>query len=390
MASATAIRISWTLNPESFDRLKPDWDNLLNSAGNQTSPFHSHTWILCCWKAPGNQIRIGWMHDARGMAVAAFVFTCDLDKGMAPLVPIRMLGMVPHISNAHPGNLIYLLRKGTPQDLPMVPMLRELAKTWRWHAAFINFLTEEKAFLRAAFNDLSREFGWHMVEGQSSTDAWIAIDSGRDAYLAQRSAKFRQNQRRARKALMQMGQLLFREAGTCGDTWLVAEKHLLVGFSRCWQAESRASPMHPDNREAMLSACQALYEEGVLQLFFVELNGRPIAFEFGLSDAAVYYPAVRGMDPEFAKHSPGNILAEESIDFYHRRGLKGIYLGPIQMSAQTRYKTHWLTEEHLVPNMMIIPPGSWYACLHSTFQRYPLFRKIWWRFKIGKHIRRWL
>lgn len=381
------LTVTWIHDAGEFAMLEAEWNALFAAADNPTSPFHTFTWITQCWQAPGNAIRIALIRTPDRSLVAGFVFTCDLDTGMAPLVPVRMLAMVPHISNAHPANLIYLIQDGYRDHLPLVAMLRQLAQSWHWHAAFINFLTPEKDFLRNAFEQLAREFNWRITTGSSSTDAWINIENGRDAYMAQRSAKFRQNQRRARKALADMGTLRFREAHQCGDSWPDAEKHLLSGFTRCWQADSIASPMHPRNRAAMLSACHAMYRHGHMQLFFIELDSRPIAFEFGFSDATVYYPVVRGMDPDFARHSPGNLLAEESIHFFHQRGVKGIYLGPIQMSQQTRYKSHWLTDELTVPNMMIIPPGTWYARLNACYQNSKLFRKVWWRLRIGERAR---
>ncbi len=387
--SAPCFRIDWARDAAAFAARHKDWESLRVRACNRTSPFHTSLWINACWRVPGNDLRVAMIAaEGRGY-VAGFVFNCNLDSGMATLVPVRMLGMSPHISNAYPADLIYLMAADAPQPLPVAQMLQQLYREWRWQAAFFNFLTAEKDFLRLGFRKLAAERNWRIEEGVSSTDAWIDIAEGREAYLAKRSGKFRQNQRRARAGLAQMGQLVVRECASVGDSWTQTEHHLLDGFSRSWQAESPASPLHPRHRNGFLTACRELFEAGFLQVFFIDLNAEPIAFELGVSDREIYYPLVRGIDRNFARHSPGNLLAEETIHFFHFRGLRRIYLGPIQLSEQTRYKQHWLTEEATVPNMLLVPPGSWYAHLCTVYHASPWFRRLWWRLKIGQRLRSW-
>lgn len=225
--------------------------------------------------------------------------------------------MTPHISNAFPSGLSYLVDKDWAFEIPVEAVLNEAFAKLKCSVGFFSGLNHVHPSFKEALHHITAKGRWRINAGESSTDAWLDISEGRDAYLAQRSGNFRQKQRRARRILAEQGQLKFIEASEAGWSWEEIEATLVDAFERSWQVESEDSPLFESRRKATLKACQLLFESNArFEVFYYSLDDLVIAFEFGLSDQDTYYPLVRGHDKTYAQQSPGNLLAEESIDFF--------------------------------------------------------------------------
>ncbi len=131
---------------------------------------------------------------------------------------------------------------------------------------------------------------------------------------------------------------------------------------------------------------------GLLRVYFLRLNGRAIAFEVGFVDrhaGGLYYACVRGYDEAWSRRSPGNIITEFIIEDTFAAGLRGIYLGPIELSADTAYKKTWLTDEWSVRNMLIVRPRTIYGLIDTCYEKSALFRRVWWKLRLGSRLHRY-
>lgn len=81
-------------------------------------------------------------------------------------------------------------------------------------------------------------------------------------------------------------------------------------------------------------------QQGTLRLAFLRLDGRPIAFEFGLQDASAYYFLKGGYDPAYRRWAPGRLLARAMIARAADEGLSRFeFLG-----ANDPWKRTWAHE----------------------------------------------
>ena len=384
-----AAEIHWITTADDFLPWHDAWLDLLNRSVVPITPFHHPAWIDGCWRCPRNQLAVGLLATGRDLH-AGLVFNSETDAGPAVLVPIRLLSLTPHISAAHPACLVAVAHPAPdPGD---IGLLLDLAlDALKWQALFLNFLNPAHTWLETAVRSAAAARHWRIREGQSSTDAYIDATGGSSAYLARRSSNFQNNQRRARNQLRNLGSLEMMEVARTDMPRDALETVLTSAFERCWQRDSIHSPLHPAVRPSLLSLLAAMRTAGLLRVYLLRSNSTDIAFEFGFVDpypGGLYYPCVRGYDETYKKYSPGNLLTEFTLDDTAASRLRGIYLGPIHVSADTKYKQTWLTEEWTVRNFLLIRPKSIYGILDTLYERIPVFRRLWWKFRIGEHIRK--
>jgi CelD/BcsL family acetyltransferase involved in cellulose biosynthesis len=80
----------------------------------------------------------------------------------------------------------------------------------------------------------------------------------------------------------------------------------------------------------------------VLRLFFLLLDGRPVAFEYALVDDGVLYLLKGGYDPEFRTYGPGLLITSDMLEWSFHQGLDRFeFLG-----KEEPQKLHWTSDVH--------------------------------------------
>jgi CelD/BcsL family acetyltransferase involved in cellulose biosynthesis len=156
---------------------------------------------------------------------------------------------------------------------------------------------------REAWKELLRE---EPVLRESSPT--ISLGAGWDAYLAGRSANFRQQIRRRERQLHRRHAVRFRLATE--PHCLQEDLTLLYALHRArWGARSAFTRFEDFHRDFAAIAL----ERGWLRLWFLELDERPAAAWYGFRFAGVesYYQA--GRDPALRDESVGFVLLAHSI-----------------------------------------------------------------------------
>ena len=113
-----------------------------------------------------------------------------------------------------------------------------------------------------------------------------------------------------------------------------------------------------------------LAEWGQLQLTFLELAGRPIAFEFGWNAKGVYCSPKVGYDEEFRHLTPGQLLRQELLQRFFADPDQKLFdfVGPL---AEATAK--WITRSYPVGRLVVSTqcPGS--RALLGALRRY----RVW-------------
>jgi CelD/BcsL family acetyltransferase involved in cellulose biosynthesis len=191
-----------------------------------------------------------------------------------------------------------------------------------------------------------RESVWRETAMVDLTGSW-------DEYLAQRSAKFRSNLRRANSAATHCGEVTFERYRPLGlpeddgePRWAYFDECVELA-SRSWQAGSTTGTTisQPEVRGFFRELFGAAAQAGTLDINLLRQNGSLIAFTFNLvTDGRITGMRI-GFDASAASLSPGRLLLAHSLEDSFRRRDRQIDLG----SESMHFKQHWLT--HTLPSM---------------------------------------
>ena len=173
-----------------------------------------------------------------------------------------------------------------------------------------------------AWNQLLQAFerrGCHVDRRQMFDVGTIATDGDWDAYLASRSSGHRKSMRSSLRKLEQLGKVTFERHRSVGDDH-VLEQLMTEAFhveNLGWKGTENSSVRSNPSIEMFFQGVgRSLNESGMLELQFLRVDGRPIAFEWGYVAHGVYYSHKVGFDPEFARYSPGQLLVFKQLQDY--------------------------------------------------------------------------
>ncbi|NIL95697.1 MAG: GNAT family N-acetyltransferase [Planctomycetales bacterium] len=138
----------------------------------------------------------------------------------------------------------------------------------------------------------------------------VDIDHDWATYQAGWSRMHRRNMKRYARRLEKEAPLELRVFSQLAPEQV--EPLLHRGFAvedRSWKARSGSSVLRSDGMFAyFLRQAHQLARWGQLELVFLELGDRPIAFEMGWKAKGVYHSAKVGYDEDYAASSPGQLL----------------------------------------------------------------------------------
>jgi CelD/BcsL family acetyltransferase involved in cellulose biosynthesis len=138
----------------------------------------------------------------------------------------------------------------------------------------------------------------------------VDIDHDWEKYRASWSRTHRRNMKRYARRLEKEAPLQLRVFSQVAPDQV--EALLRRGFAvedRSWKARTGSSVLRSDGMfDYYLRQARQLARWNQLELVFLELGDRPIAFELGWTAKGVYHAAKVGYDEEYATSSPGQLL----------------------------------------------------------------------------------
>jgi CelD/BcsL family acetyltransferase involved in cellulose biosynthesis len=150
----------------------------------------------------------------------------------------------------------------------------------------------------------------------------IPIGGSWEDYRRSWSKNHRKSMRKNVDRLRKLGRLDFERHANLAAA--AVEPLLLSGFEvehKNWKGEQESSVLaSPGMFEYYLGQARRLAEARHLELHFLRLDGRPIAFEYGFRGKGVYHSFKVGYDAEFARYSPGQVLMHEQLRAFHASG----------------------------------------------------------------------
>jgi CelD/BcsL family acetyltransferase involved in cellulose biosynthesis len=271
---------------------RPDWERLAQASGNV---FATWEWADAWWRHHGENRPL-------------FLVGCRDAGG-------ELVGILPlYLASRRPLRVLRLIGHGAGDELGPICAPADRARV--------------AAAARAALAQL--DVGWDVLvaENLPGDGAWNAFDGGArlsripnpileidgmtwDEFMASRSAKFRQQVRRNERRLDRDHALAYRMTDDAAR--LDADLDALIELHRArWGGESSGVFDGADGRLHREFAAAAL-ERGWLRLWFLELEGRPVAarlgFRFGSADAGYQ----SGREPAWERFGTGFLLQAHTI-----------------------------------------------------------------------------
>jgi CelD/BcsL family acetyltransferase involved in cellulose biosynthesis len=208
-----------------------------------------------------------------------------------------------------------------------------------------------------AFRDAATRAGMaNSHEGEYQV-GWIDIDHDWDACRIGWSRSHRQRIAKALRRLAEVGQVNFKTHNGCDPEEV--EAHVRRGFEiedRSWKGEAGGSVIRRGHLPFYLEQAKQLARWRQLELNFLELDRKPIAFLYSYKAKGVYQAFKIAFDPQYAEHSPGHILLYHTLESLYRdpecRAID--FMGPIADTA-----ARWRPSVYRKGNLTVIPraPG---------------------------------
>ena len=270
-----------------LDQLAGEWTALAAAGGN---PFGSHEWASCWWRHHGGDRRplVTAAYSADGRLVAVLPLYLWATR------PLRVLRFIGHGAGDQLGPV------HAPGDREAAAALaRQALATLGW-----DVFVGEQLPARALWSDL---LGSRVIRREGSP-VLAAPAGGWPAYLAGRSANFRQQLGRRERNLARRHQVGLRLVQDPGQ--LPGAMDTLFALHRLrWGEDSGFLPREPFHREFAAVALA----RGWLRLWLLELDGRPAAAWYGLRFGGVEHYYQSGRDPAFDSLSAAFVLLAHTI-----------------------------------------------------------------------------
>ncbi|RKH40214.1 GNAT family N-acetyltransferase [Corallococcus sicarius] len=319
------LRVEVMRDLAAFDALAAEWNALVMRVDDQL--FYRHEFVRC-WLthfAPGSPLRVLAARDHTGGLVA--VLGLKEEQGHQYGVPVRQL---VSLTNKH--SCRFDLLAEDPKRAA-VAFLSHLLADPHWDVLRLSDVPDGGA-------------AWAMVNAaQGAGMPWGAWPSARSPYLVlpptvEAWKKGRSNAkplRRRRRRLEEKGRVEVERVSGQAELKDRLEEAFSLEQSG-WKAQQGTAIAQAEHRRGFYtSLAEMAAGHGWLGLYFLRLDSRPIAFQYGLQYGGRYLAMKPGYDEALSEVSPGHLLTENLVQDCIERGLTELDL----LGDDAPYKREW-------------------------------------------------
>ncbi|MGB9624128.1 MAG: GNAT family N-acetyltransferase [Phycisphaerae bacterium] len=287
--------------PEEWAALTGGWEALL-AASPTDSVFLTHEWLGLWWQcfgSPEDRLYVAAaFRDGQLCAIAPLRWRCERSAGLR-------LRLLRSLTNEHTPKYDWLWRPGDAEAI--TALLDAICRRSDWDVLRLDYVPADSATVAALL-----AFG--LARRLRTSDEWcisspyITIRGTWDEYEASLSDNFGSKTRKAERRLRKAGRLNVVEVRG-GPGLKEALRRAYVVEQSSWKgAAGSAIADRPHEERFYTELAAAASARGWFRLFFLELDGRPIAFHYCFDYKRTMYSVKIGYDPAFARYSPGTVL----------------------------------------------------------------------------------
>jgi CelD/BcsL family acetyltransferase involved in cellulose biosynthesis len=348
-----SLQVRRLTSPEDLDAVGPVWADLVEQSAPST-PFTSQAWFQCCRVAVADrrQELLVVEDSAAPIALVPLVRW----RGRVHGLPARYLGLL----DCPDSPVADLLHTGAVEPVVRA-LLDHVTGRSDWDVLELGRLPIGSAALKALETELPGRLPWRRAGGDLSP--YLTVEGPWAAFYASRSQRFKKTIRNIQNRLDRLGRVTVEEhpAVTPGDGRF---EEMIELTSRSWKADRAiAIATMPRMREFFGELSRRATECGWLAVWFLRLDGRPIAMEYQLRARGVVYALRADYDLAHAASSPGSALNFAIARALFERGDVHEYqMGP----GQNEYKMRWASGCHETVRLQIYRPRLYGQLLHLT------------------------
>jgi CelD/BcsL family acetyltransferase involved in cellulose biosynthesis len=283
------------------DRIADEWDELASRA--RAVPFVRPGWIAAWWDEFGDG--------------ALEILTLRRGERLAGVLPLY-------------GDHAWL-RSPTNDQTPEFGFVAEDAEAADELAAAA--LDRAGRRLTLSFVDAS---GWELAALRGRAEAggyrvlarpvvrppYLVVDGDWEAFQDRLAGRLLRDLRRRRRRLEDEGVLTFEVTDGTTDLEDLLEDGFRVETSGWKAAQQTAIVSRAETRRFFTEVARWAAGRGWLRLAFLRLDGRALAFQFGLEEGGAYYFLKGGIETEFHRFAPGKLLVQEMLERAFSSGLE--------------------------------------------------------------------
>jgi CelD/BcsL family acetyltransferase involved in cellulose biosynthesis len=366
-AGAAALEVETVTSLEALRALEPAWTRLLDEA-EIDHPFLAHEWIVTWWEsfAAGRSLHILLVKDASGpVAIAPFMLTRVRVYGLTA----RRLELIANVHTQRADFIVsarceqayraiwdHLARERDLWDVLLLPQVPAASRTMEWLPKLATAAGHSWGAWRAARSP-------RIVLGGS----WEAYESGLPR-------KHRSNLRNRMKRLSLLGAVELEVV--TGEPEL--DEALRDGFvleGAAWKEQGgTAIRCRPELQGFYARLGERAARQGWLQLQFLKVAGRRIAFGYALRFKDTLYLLKPGYDPAFAAYSPSSLLCAMVLRAAIAQGLRAYDL----LGDDDAWKRAWTDEVRAHCWLFVFGRGTKGRLLYFLkFRFLPWLRRTW-------------
>lgn len=328
-SSGVSIRTITTL--DGWSAVACDWNQLVSQSVTD-SVFLTFDWLSSWWKAfasSGDSLCVVTAFRGSQLCAAAPLLRRRERRGAVSLTSLRSL------TNVHTPRYDWLWRKEDPGAVRAV--FDALQRDAAWDTMTLDYVPSDSPTLGVLLN-LAHEARGRAKQDWCMSSPWVPIRGAWSDYYATLSTKLRSNTRYAERKLGEIGALTLTEVR--GGTELAAALRRAYTIEQSsWKGKSgTAIADHPSEEQFYSEVAALASERGWFRLFFLELDGRPIAFDYCLDYRQTCNLVKIGYEPTFGKHSPGNVLRMRVLEQLFAGGRHRQY---DMLGTASEYKLRW-------------------------------------------------
>lgn len=345
--------------------LAQEWDALAEQVG--ASPYLRPGWVAAWWRAFG----IGDLA----------ILTLRKNRRLVAVLPvIKRHGTLKSVANGHSPRFGLLAEN--------LDSATELARTlftekpWRIFIAALDPAgISMKAFWRAAEGT-----GYKTVICLHQRSPYLEIKQDWSEYESQLSKALLTSLHRSKRKLDKHGAVSMQVVDGHERLKEFLEEAFSVEASGWKGAQHTAIQSTPETMRFYTDVARWAVARGMLRIFFLRLEQRPLAMYYALLDGGVCYLLKGGYDAAYARYSPGKTLMHEVVRHCFSAGLSSIEFH----GDANQYKFRWANAVHAQKRFEAYSPSpagqlAWAALVYGKPAAKYLLRCLGTRKRDAKH-----
>jgi CelD/BcsL family acetyltransferase involved in cellulose biosynthesis len=341
--SPSAITESVEVAPE-LAPLESEWEEL--AARIDASPFMRPGWIGAWWHAFG-----------AGKLTVLVLRRQGRLAGLLPLAGRR--GALVSTTNWHTPEFAPLA-----EDDEALGALVEAALARTSLRLDLSFLYERSDVAQTSA-DVGRAAGFHVLAREVQRSPYLETADDWDRFEADLPSRKTSKYRRFRRRLDEQGKVSVEAWNGSENLAELVREGLEVEAAGLEGRRGEAILDRPETTRFYSEVAEWAAELGWLRLWFLRLDGKPIAFAYGIEHDGVYWDLKLGHDPGYARFGPGVLLMEERIRHAFTTPLTRFeFLGGAE-----RHKLDWTDAVHVKQRLQAFAPTIGGAASRLAWER---------------------